>query len=147
MDYLVYVAHDAETLQFYLWLQDYTKRFQSLKSDEKALSPVWTPPEAEEKKFTRHGGDVEFDKFGEKNGTVIRMKEMQLPVRIDFDDAPPSPGAVANDYESFISRSVRSQKSMGELAEEANSSAGLKWQGCKSTCFGASSDLAALITH
>ena len=42
MDYLVYVAHDAESLQFYLWLTDYTTRFEALPDAEKSLSPEWT---------------------------------------------------------------------------------------------------------
>lgn len=41
MDYLVYVAHDAENLQFYLWLADYTKRFEALPQMAKDLSPEW----------------------------------------------------------------------------------------------------------
>ena len=41
MDYLVYVAHDAENLQFYLWLTDYTKRFEALPQMAKDLSPEW----------------------------------------------------------------------------------------------------------
>ncbi|EKG16011.1 Regulator of G protein signaling superfamily [Macrophomina phaseolina MS6] len=45
MDYLVYVTHDAENLQFYLWLQDYTERFHALKPDRKALSPEWKDQE------------------------------------------------------------------------------------------------------
>ena len=48
MDYLVYISHDAENLQFYLWLQDYTKRFDALPMSEKSRSPNWlvndTPP-------------------------------------------------------------------------------------------------------
>ncbi|KAL1623004.1 hypothetical protein SLS56_008481 [Neofusicoccum ribis] len=51
MDYLVYVTHDAENLQFYLWLQDYTQRFNALKPERKALAPEWKEQEqdAEEK--------------------------------------------------------------------------------------------------
>ncbi|MCJ1471371.1 hypothetical protein MMC13_000010 [Lambiella insularis] len=41
MDYLVYISHDAENLQFYLWLQDYKNRFDALPASEKALSPRW----------------------------------------------------------------------------------------------------------
>jgi hypothetical protein len=43
MDYLVYIAHDAENLQFYLWYRDYEKRFNRLKQNEKALSPAIEP--------------------------------------------------------------------------------------------------------
>ena len=41
MNYLKYIELSAENLQFYLWLQDYTKRFEQLPSNEKALSPEW----------------------------------------------------------------------------------------------------------
>jgi len=37
----MYVAHDAEPLQFYLWYLDYCKRFDALPADAKALSPEW----------------------------------------------------------------------------------------------------------
>ena len=41
MGYLLYVSHDAENLQFFLWLQDYTKRFHELPESDQALSPPW----------------------------------------------------------------------------------------------------------
>ena len=41
MDYLTYIQHNAENLQFYLWLQDYRKRFAQKKAQEQALSPEW----------------------------------------------------------------------------------------------------------
>ena len=41
MNYLKYIELSAENLQFYLWLQDYTKRFEQLSEHEKALSPEW----------------------------------------------------------------------------------------------------------
>jgi hypothetical protein len=40
MDYLVYVAIDAENLQFFLWYRDYVKRFESLDEQQKTLSPA-----------------------------------------------------------------------------------------------------------
>ena len=42
MGYLLYVSHDAENLQFFLWLQDHTKRFHEISESERALSPPWT---------------------------------------------------------------------------------------------------------
>lgn len=41
MGYLLYVSHDAENLQFFLWLQDYTKRFHDISVSDRALSPPW----------------------------------------------------------------------------------------------------------
>lgn len=42
IDYLAYVTHDAENLQFYLWLVDYHRRFRNAPSEEIALSPKWS---------------------------------------------------------------------------------------------------------
>ncbi|QSZ33286.1 hypothetical protein DSL72_002874 [Monilinia vaccinii-corymbosi] len=43
MDFLVYIEHDAENLQFYLWYKDYVRRFEALPDHEKKLSPEWVP--------------------------------------------------------------------------------------------------------
>jgi len=45
MNYLCYVTHDAENLQFYLWLADYYQRFQRSSPSEKHLSPKWQADE------------------------------------------------------------------------------------------------------
>lgn len=42
MNYLLYVEYAAENLQFYLWHQDYVKRFQAASSSDMALSPEST---------------------------------------------------------------------------------------------------------
>ncbi|RFU72422.1 regulator of g signaling superfamily [Trichoderma arundinaceum] len=42
MNYLVYVEHAAENLQFYLWYKDYEKRFAEAKPSDVALAPEWT---------------------------------------------------------------------------------------------------------
>lgn len=41
LDYLTYVTHDAENLQFYLWMVDYFQRFRNAPKSEKDLSPPW----------------------------------------------------------------------------------------------------------
>lgn len=46
MDYLVYVQHQAEDLQFYLWYINYIPRWKALSSRQKALSPAWEPGKA-----------------------------------------------------------------------------------------------------
>jgi hypothetical protein len=43
MDFLVYISHDAENLQFFLWYRDYTKRFNALDEVERMFSPEWKP--------------------------------------------------------------------------------------------------------
>lgn len=47
MNYLIYIEHAAENLQFLLWYRDYTKRFSERPDSERALAPVWTAEQAE----------------------------------------------------------------------------------------------------
>lgn len=42
MNYLIYVERSAENLQFYMWHQDYVKRFEQAKTSDLALAPEWT---------------------------------------------------------------------------------------------------------
>lgn len=42
MNYLVYIEHSAENLQFFLWFRDYEKRFCSADTSDLALAPQWT---------------------------------------------------------------------------------------------------------
>jgi hypothetical protein len=42
MNYLLYIEHSAENLQFYLWFRNYTKRFAEAKTSDIGLAPVWT---------------------------------------------------------------------------------------------------------
>ncbi|TGJ78430.1 hypothetical protein E0Z10_g10327 [Xylaria hypoxylon] len=42
MNYLIYIEHAAENLQFHLWYRDYVKRFDAAPASEIALSPEWT---------------------------------------------------------------------------------------------------------
>ncbi|KAI1398584.1 hypothetical protein F4819DRAFT_489443 [Hypoxylon fuscum] len=42
MNYLLYIEHAAENLQFFLWYQDYVKRFNDAFTSDTLLSPEWT---------------------------------------------------------------------------------------------------------
>ena len=42
IEYLLYVEHCAENLQFFLWYKDYAKRFENLSASEQCLSPEYT---------------------------------------------------------------------------------------------------------
>ena len=48
MDYLFYVEHNAESLQFFLWYCDYVERWSGLLPRQKALSQPWDPDKATE---------------------------------------------------------------------------------------------------
>ncbi|KAK3616794.1 hypothetical protein LTR56_025725 [Elasticomyces elasticus] len=47
MNYLRYIEHSAENLQFFLWYRDYCARWADLPESERALAPVWTLEQAE----------------------------------------------------------------------------------------------------
>ncbi|KAF2962720.1 hypothetical protein GQX73_g10853 [Xylaria multiplex] len=48
MNYLIYIEHAAENLQFYLWYRDYVRRFSAAPVSETTLSPEWTQEMEEE---------------------------------------------------------------------------------------------------
>lgn len=52
MNYLVYVEHSAENLQFFLWYRSFAARFSSANKADLALAPEWTE-EREEEAFAK----------------------------------------------------------------------------------------------
>lgn len=48
MDYLVYIEHDAENLQFFLWYRDYLVRWAELSESKQNLAPEWTAEQAQQ---------------------------------------------------------------------------------------------------
>lgn len=54
IDYLTYVTHDAENLQFYLWMVDYSQRFRNAPKGERALSPRWRRDRPTGSKFNNY---------------------------------------------------------------------------------------------
>lgn len=42
MNYLVYIEHSAENLQFFLWFRDYERRFRAADTRDLSLAPEWT---------------------------------------------------------------------------------------------------------
>jgi hypothetical protein len=72
MDYLVYVEHTAENLQFFLWFKDYTRRFNELPESQKVLSSEWDP---EAKDTPNLGKDLEKEVKAGKRSTISAMME------------------------------------------------------------------------
>ncbi|KAK6064083.1 hypothetical protein SCUP515_11990 [Seiridium cupressi] len=48
MNYLTYIEHSAENLQFFLWYRDYVRRFQEAQTSDISLAPEWTQAMEEE---------------------------------------------------------------------------------------------------
>ena len=82
LNYLMYVAHDAENLQFYLWMIDYHQRFRNAPQAEKDLSPRWTgimptdPAEREERAV--HFDSPDLDKHSEDISSAASEWEGEL---------------------------------------------------------------------
>ena len=139
MNYLVYVAHNAENLQFYLWLRDYTRRYNALRKEEKALSPEWKPTDP---KFAPVESDPLSPTTRLKSPVVSKQsvdfeKQPTVPA-INFDQGPISPsrsfGSASRppaDFESFIASAAAPEKTVSEIVEDAHHQVGLKWQPCR----------------
>lgn len=157
MDYLVYVSHDAENLQFYLWLQDYTKRFYAAPRAEQVLSPPWFDAEAAAQPSsynattaTSSDGDKP-PRTGDKSRVDLAEYEMKYEIAVaaaaagggdpQHQHPPLSPVLSVQGYEKygggFDNRSVlsgiNSTRTIADSVDDANTQMGLRWQSCKST--------------
>ena len=119
MQYLVYVSHDAENLQFWLWIQDYTKRFYASSESDQALSPPWSEVEA-----TQPNGTV----LEQRPQTADKRKADATEFYINFENAEHTP---RSDRHSFVSGMAGSSRTTLTTVEDANAQMGLKWQSCK----------------
>lgn len=130
MDYLVYIEHNAENLQFYLWIQDYTKRWnEQVPEKERALSPEWKVEEKEIPKLAKDEPSENLGKKGTRNSrTVIQMlttgygKNDKSFMFEGDEQAINRP-----DTASFVTSSVTDSMTNRDLSEAA----GMKWQPCK----------------
>ena len=109
MNYLRFVSHDCENLQFYLWLQDYKTRFEALSSAQKSLSPPWK------------GGERSTGAFA---AGITKSEPNAIPV---------TPASMEQSTISFPGSATRAM-SAEEAVSEANTKAGLLWQPCKLSC-------------
>lgn len=161
MNYLLYIEFAAENLQFYLWLQDYEKRFQALDVKNSVLSPEWdekrngtlqsevppTPGLASPK--ANPGGTVAKQllagtSFGPKGTSRITIQPSDDTLRSNknpnpFDTPPRTPNGLqppmteAADIGKKIMTWAAKEivPSHAEETAEAFNSVDLKWQPCE----------------
>ena len=125
MQYLVYVSHDAENLQFWLWLQDYIQKFLTLPRSEQILSPPWSPRDAA--LITAHQDQPPrgFRK------ALMGLNDFGVSLESLSNTKPPVPAARNFDKISFDSGAASSHQTIAASVDEANAQAGLKWQSCR----------------
>ncbi|KAI5273413.1 hypothetical protein E4T47_03324 [Aureobasidium subglaciale] len=142
MNYLKYIEHSAENLQFYLWYRDYIERFDNLPASEKALSPEWSAAQmdAETARPARR------KKAPAEIATVLQGTDFADTVPLHAEKRDPfndpgsdSPGMmmktpVSPTFSEFNSsytsdeRPVSSRSDFHRKAEEALGDAGMKWK-------------------
>lgn len=91
MDYSIYIAHDAENLQFYIWLQDYTKRFNALPEEHRKMSPEWKPIKTYpllRTGFLPRETKSDFDELGNRYLSTCSEAEEDQPPKTPPKDLP-----------------------------------------------------------
>ena len=149
MNYLIYIEHAAENLQFFLWYRDYVKRFDALPANEKALAPVWTVEQAEAEANANQTTTLGPNMISPEAAAVFKGTDFAPPkatvveVRGNpFHTPPMTPETERTERESMVQSDVWSgvgstfvtsgNQSFQKKAGEAFQGADLKWQPCKS---------------
>lgn len=138
MNYLVYIEHSAENLQFFLWYKDYQTRFANATTSDMPLAPEWTR-EMEEEVLSR---------MQKEKQSRLRQEELGAEIfkGTDFEKAtknpdqaaatsgggnpfntPPRTPAGGNDSESLApSNAVSNPSTYRSQASDAFAAAGAK---------------------
>ena len=144
MNYLKYIEHDAENLQFYLWYKDYVQRFANLPDSEKCLSPEWTAEQAQADTAAYHAR-VNSKKMATDTTAAIKAFEKEEETAADGASKSSEEGSPFNDSrESTVAdrdspptdtgslghSSQTTKSAYSQRAENAFEEAGLKWKPC-----------------
>ena len=143
MNYLIYIEHAAENLQFFLWYRDYVKRFDALPAQERNLAPVWTVEQAEAEanaiqntlapKMVSSETAAVFKgtDFAPPKASVVEVKGNP------FNTPPMTPSTErasmiqSDTWSELGSTFVSTNKSYQQKAVDAYQGADLKWQPCR----------------
>jgi hypothetical protein len=148
MNYLKYIEHAAENLQFYLWLRQYTEKFNALPDSERALAPEWKMTQAESDKLvseTTRTMKISADTVAALKGTGLdstpKIAESEKPNPFgtpertpseESDRTPPMSMVGSEDARSgWMSTFSGNTDDTRKRAADAYGEAGLKWKPCK----------------
>ena len=152
MNYLKYIEHDAENLQFFLWARAYREKFDKLPDSERRLSPEWTQAHADSdgNQTAAKPFKVSADTAAALKGTGLDTAPRVTEVPATFDSAekvnpfytPPRTPAgsdhhgtpselSSNGHSGWTSTTESTNKHVRRKADGAYDDAGLKWQPCK----------------
>lgn len=136
MDFLKYVEHSAENLQFYLWFKDYVQRFESLPKSERDLAPEWTQAQEEAEVVAYRNQHKQKTLVAEANEILKKQELKPTPVSSHSEKRDPF-GDSQDEASSFESAprpetGFKSTKTnFSKNAESAFEDAGCRFQPCK----------------
>lgn len=148
MNYLIYIEHAAENLQFFLWYRDYSRRFSELPENERSLAPVWTVEQLDKDVQAIQGAIGPKQQVSVETAAVFKGTDFAPPqasvVEVKGNPFNTPPRTPNGDRESMApsepawsdtGSTLRSNtnKSFHAKAAGAFEGADLKWQPCKNT--------------
>lgn len=144
MNYLKYIEYAPENLQFYLWFQDYSKRFSELKPSEAVLSPEWTQAQAEAEAVAQATSNKPARRVNPEVAEVFKGTDFAVdgkPKAIGDADPFATPGktpsleekrdALSEYGSSTGDRTQHSKSTHASSADKAFEDAGVKVKPCK----------------
>lgn len=148
MNYLVYIEHSAENLQFYLWYRDYLKRFNELPSNERALAPEWSAEQAEIDAQAVQGTPGPKQQISAETAAVFKGTDFAPPIAsvVEVKGNPFSTPPRTPNGEQYRESLAPSERAWSENCSTLNSNtdksfqtktagafqgADLKWQPCE----------------
>ena len=147
MNYLKYIEFSAENLQFYLWLRDYTARFEKLPGSEQALSPEWNQAQAEAEANGTTSSSRPLRKVSPQIAEVLRNtdfadgKPKAICEKADPFHTPDKTPSLEEKRDGFLddgssaadSKTVATTTTTSHhvVADQAFEDAGMKWKPCK----------------
>ncbi|KAI0019075.1 hypothetical protein F4780DRAFT_771416 [Xylariomycetidae sp. FL0641] len=129
MNYLIYIEHSAENLQFFLWYQDYVKRFTNTTTPDKGLAPEWTQAMEEETLARIQKENADKSKKDPPAAAIFKgtdfekQPEQMIESKDPFSTPPPS--SAGEDAHSVLSGSQMTS-SYQTQAQDAFAAAGVK---------------------
>lgn len=128
MNYMCYVTHDAQNLQFYLWLADYYQRFQKAAPSEKRLSPKWQADEPyDSESNTQPYSPLMSDK------TLLSLFKEQDISTLSSEDM--SNASIWEEQQTRYSATIDSMDLDGHTYPNVLNISGIKWQAFASQPF------------
>ena len=143
MNYLIYIEHAAENLQFYIWYLDYSQRFKDAATSDLALSPEWTRTMEDEAISKIRKFNVDKMRANPQAAEIFKGTDFERnniePLHRPHESTnpfstPPRTPVSVGDHESFLNSSTiapsTKASSYKSQAAEAFESVGVK-QPCK----------------